>query len=92
MSKIIKTNLHKFVKNDIFTKRIKQIDEYFFFDDKLIKLTTKVEFEDGFKNYLLKSFVLEDILHELKKTSLSEVRLIGEDESSLCKGFLKKLN
>ena len=43
-----------------------------FFDDKLIKLTTNVEYEEGFKNYLLKSFVLEDILHELKKTSLSE--------------------
>ena len=61
-----------------------------FFDDKLIKLTTNVEYEEGFKNYLLKSFVLEDILHELK-TSLSEVRLIGDDESSLYKGFLKKI-
>jgi 8-oxo-dGTP pyrophosphatase MutT (NUDIX family) len=62
-----------------------------FFDDKIIKLTTKVEFEDGFKNYLLKSFVLEDILQELKKTSLSEVRLIGAEESSLFKEFLKKI-
>ena len=48
-------------------KKLNKLNGYFFFDDKLIKLTTKVEYEEDFKNYLLKSFVLEDILHELKK-------------------------
>ena len=48
-------------------KKLNELNGYFF-DDKLIKLTTtKVEYEEDFKNYLLKSFVLEDILHELKK-------------------------
>lgn len=62
-----------------------------FFDDKLIRLTTNIEYEKGFKNYLLKSFILEDILRELKKTSLPEIRLIGADKACLFEGFLKKI-
>ena len=38
---------------------------HIFFDDKIIKLTSVVEKEVGFKNYLLRSFDLESILYEL---------------------------
>ena len=64
---------------------------HIFFDDKIIKLTSVVEKEVGFKNYLLRSFDLESILYELKKSDLSEVRLVDADQSLLFELFLKKI-
>src|SRR5690554_5250058 len=62
-----------------------------FVNDKPIILTTKVEKEKGFKNYILKTVDLNKIVKELNKTSLNEVRLIHDDEDKLLKSFLKKL-
>lgn len=64
---------------------------HIFFDDKIIKLTSVVEQEAGFKNYLLRSFDLESVLYELKKSDLSEVRLVDVDQSLLFELFLKKI-
>ncbi|HLV14095.1 MAG TPA: NUDIX domain-containing protein [Xanthomarina sp.] len=62
-----------------------------FVNDKPIVLTTKVEKEKGFKNYILKTVDLNKVVKELNKTSLNEVRLIHDDEDKLLKKFLKKL-
>src|SRR5690606_22855219 len=62
-----------------------------FVNDKPIVLTTKVEKEKGFKNYILKTVDLNKVVKELNKTSLNEVRLIHDDEDKLIKKFLKKL-
>ena len=62
-----------------------------FVNDKPIVLTTKVEKENGFKNYSLKTVNLNKVVRELNKTSLKEVRLIHKNEEKLLKKFLKKL-
>src|SRR5690554_8069795 len=62
-----------------------------FVNDKPIVITTKVEKEKGFKNYILKTVDLNKVVKELNKTSLNEVRLIHDDEDKLLKKFLKKL-
>lgn len=62
-----------------------------FVNDKPIVLTTKVEEEDGFKNYLLSKVSIGKVIKVLNKTSLEEVRLIGKKEEKLLKKFLKKL-
>ena len=62
-----------------------------FVNDKPIVLTSKVEQEKGFKNYLLHSVDLNKVVRELNTTSLKEVRLIEKDEDKLLKKFLKKL-
>ncbi|WOD42596.1 NUDIX hydrolase [Hwangdonia lutea] len=62
-----------------------------FVNDKPIVLTTKVEKEDGFKNYLLKTVNMGKVIRKLNKTKLKEVRLIGKNEKKLLKKFLKKL-
>jgi len=62
-----------------------------FVNDKPIILTTKVEKEDGFKNYLLKTVDLGKVIRRLNRTKLNEVRLIGKKEKKLLKRFLKKL-
>ncbi|MGJ5643447.1 NUDIX hydrolase [Formosa sp. S-31] len=62
-----------------------------FVNDKPIILTTKVEQETYFKNYLLDTVQLGKVIKELNNTSLKEVRLIHKNEDKLLKKFLKKL-
>ncbi len=62
-----------------------------FVGDKPIILTTKVEQEAGFKNYLLDTVNIGKVIKELNTTSLEEVRLIHKNEDKLLKKFLKKL-
>lgn len=62
-----------------------------FVNDKPLILTTKVEKEDGFKNYLLKTVDMGKVIRKLNRTKLKEVRLIGKKEDKLLKRFLKKL-
>ena len=62
-----------------------------FVNDKPIILTTKVEQEVGFKNYLLNSVNILKVIKELNNGSLNEVRLIHKNEGKLLKKFLSKL-
>ncbi|MDO5977922.1 NUDIX hydrolase [Flavivirga spongiicola] len=62
-----------------------------FVGDKPIILTTKVEQEINFKNYLLDTVNIGKVIKELDTTSLKEVRLIHKNEDKLLKKFLKKL-
>lgn len=62
-----------------------------FVGDKPIVLTTKVEQETNFKNYLLNTVHIGKVIKELNTTSLKEVRLIHKDSDKLLKKFLKKL-
>lgn len=62
-----------------------------FVNDKPIILTTEVEKEAGFKNYLLKSVNISKVIKELNRSSIKEVRLIHDDKDKLLKKFLKKL-
>ena len=62
-----------------------------FVNDKPITLTTKVEQETDFKNYLLNTVHIGKVIKDLNTTSLKEVRLIHKDENKLLKKFLKKL-
>ncbi|WGD35198.1 NUDIX domain-containing protein [Olleya sp. YS] len=62
-----------------------------FVNDKPIYLTTKVEKETDFKNFLLKDANIELILKTLSKKSINSVRLIGHKEDKLLKSFKKKL-
>ncbi len=62
-----------------------------FVNDKPIVLTTKIEQEIGFKNYLLNTVHIGKVIKELNNTSLKEVRLIHKDPDKLLKKFLKKL-
>ncbi|MEZ4803840.1 MAG: NUDIX domain-containing protein [Gelidibacter sp.] len=62
-----------------------------FVNDKPIILTTEVGFETNFKNYLLDTVHIGKVIKELNSTDLEGVRLIGKNEHSLLKKFLKKL-
>lgn len=62
-----------------------------FVNDKPIILTTEVEKESKFKNYLLKSVDIRKVIKELNTTSMKEVRLVHHKEDKLLKLFLKKL-
>ncbi len=62
-----------------------------FVNDKPIVLTTVVEKEDGFKNYLLSKVKIGKVIKTLNNTNLPEARLIGKKEGKLIKKFLKKL-
>ena len=62
-----------------------------FVNDKPITLTTKVEQESDFKNYLLNTVHIGKVIKDLNTTSLNEVRLVHKDEDKLLKKFLKKL-
>ena len=62
-----------------------------FVNDKPIYLTTKVEKETDFKNFLLKDADIEFVLQTLSKKSIKSVRLIGHNEDKLLKSFKKKL-
>ncbi|MBD0830650.1 NUDIX hydrolase [Aestuariibaculum sediminum] len=62
-----------------------------FVGDKPIILTTKIEEETNFKNYLLDTVNIRKVIRELNTTDLQEVRLIHKNEDKLLKKFLKKL-
>ncbi|WP_298536235.1 NUDIX domain-containing protein [uncultured Algibacter sp.] len=62
-----------------------------FVGDKPIVLTTVVEKETYFKNYLLKTVNMAKVIRKLNTSSLKEVRLIHKKEDKLIKKFLRKL-
>jgi 8-oxo-dGTP pyrophosphatase MutT (NUDIX family) len=62
-----------------------------FVNNKPIILTSKVEKETNFKNYLLKTVHIGKVIKDLKNTNLESARLIDKDESKLLKNFLKLL-
>jgi len=64
---------------------------YIFVNDKPIILTTKVEKETDFKNFLLKDVDMDVVISTLNKNKIKSVRLIHHKEKSLLKVFLKKL-
>ena len=62
-----------------------------FVGDKPIILTTKVEQETNFKNYLLDTVNIGKIITEIKKKDIASIRLIDTDEKNMLKKFLKLL-
>lgn len=62
-----------------------------FVNNKPIILTSKVEKETNFKNYLLKTVHIGKVIKDLKNTNLKSARLIDKDENKLLKNFLKLL-
>ncbi|MDG1778793.1 MAG: NUDIX domain-containing protein [Flavobacteriaceae bacterium] len=62
-----------------------------FVGNKPIILTTTVEPETDFKNYLIDSVNIQKILRNLKKEKYKSIRLIGDNEKFLLKKFLKFL-
>ncbi len=62
-----------------------------FVGDKPIILTTLVEPEIDFKNYLLKTVNIGKTIKELENTKLKSVKLIDQNENKLLKKFLKLL-
>jgi ADP-ribose pyrophosphatase YjhB (NUDIX family) len=62
-----------------------------FVGHKPIILTTKVEQETNFKNYLLDTVNIGKVIKELRQSSLEEIRLIDKDKNVLIKKFMKLL-
>ena len=62
-----------------------------FVGDKPMVLTTVVEKETNFKNYLLSTANIVKIIRKLNASGISEARLIHKNEDKLLKKFLKKL-
>ncbi len=62
-----------------------------FVNNKPIILTSKVEKETNFKNYLLRTVHIGKVIKDLKGTNLESARLIDKDENKLIKNFLKLL-
>jgi|TARA_Y100000385_G_scaffold260974_1_gene291348 8-oxo-dGTP pyrophosphatase MutT (NUDIX family) len=62
-----------------------------FVGNKPIILTTKVESETNFKNYLIGSVDINKVLSKLKKNKYDAVHLIGSDKEVLLKKFLALL-
>ena len=62
-----------------------------FVNDKPIILTTKVEQESNFKNYLLDTVNIDKVIKDLQKKTIQSIRLIDLDKMTLIKKFLKKL-
>ncbi|GAA4936656.1 NUDIX domain-containing protein [Algibacter agarivorans] len=62
-----------------------------FVGDKPMVLTTVVEKETNFKNYLLSTANIVKIIRKLNTSAISEARLIHKNEDKLLKKFLKKL-
>lgn len=62
-----------------------------FVNDKPIILTTEVKKEKHFKNYLMGTVNIGQVIRELNTTDIEGVRLIGKNEEKLLKSFLKKL-
>lgn len=65
--------------------------QFVFVNDKPIILTTEVNKETDFKNFLLKDVSLSKVLKTLKKNRYNSVRLIHHNEKTLVKHFCKKL-
>jgi len=59
-----------------------------FVGNKPIVLTTKVEPESDFKNYLIDTVDINMVLYNLKKEKYKSIRLIGDNEEVLLKKFL----
>jgi 8-oxo-dGTP pyrophosphatase MutT (NUDIX family) len=62
-----------------------------FVGNKPIVLTTKVEPESDFKNYLIDTVDINKVLYNLKKEKYKSIRLIGDNEEVLLKKFLRLL-
>ena len=62
-----------------------------FVNNKPIYLTTTVEKETDFKNFLLKDADINVVIKTLGKKKINSVRLIGHAEDKLLKAFKKKL-
>ena len=62
-----------------------------FVGNKPIILTTVVEKETYFKNYLLATVNIKKVIRKLNTTNLEEVRLIHKNKDKLLKKFLNKL-
>ena len=62
-----------------------------FVNDKPIVLTTEIEQETYFKNYLLNNVKLGKVIRTLNTTKLQEARLIHKNKDKILKKFLKKL-
>jgi len=62
-----------------------------FVGDKPIILTTKVEQETDFKNYLLDTVSIDKVIRDIQKKSIASIRLIGKNKDTLIKIFLKLL-
>ncbi len=62
-----------------------------FVNQKPIILTTEVEREDGFKNYLLDTVNIGKIIKDINSNAVDQVRLIGSNKDKLLKQFLKLL-
>jgi len=62
-----------------------------FVGNKPIILTTKVETETNFKNFLIDSVDINKVLSKLKKDKYDAVHLIGFDKDELLKKFLSLL-
>ena len=62
-----------------------------FVGNKPIILTTKVEKETNFKNFLIDSVDINKMLSKLKKDKYDAVHLIGADKQLLLKSFLSLL-
>ena len=62
-----------------------------FVGNKPIILTTKVEKETNFKNFLIDSVDINKVLFKLKKDKYDAVHLIGADKQLLLKSFLSLL-
>ncbi|MBT8273373.1 MAG: NUDIX domain-containing protein, partial [Bacteroidia bacterium] len=65
--------------------------QHIFAGDKPIVLTTKVEQETNFKNYLLENANMTRVLKDLRRKEIAHVRLIGTNKNELMKQFLKLL-
>mgnify|MGYP001168015808 FL=1 len=59
--------------------------------NKPIMLSTKVEKENNFKNLMIDSIDIHEVLNLLKKEKYNSVRLIGSDSDELLDSFLKLL-
>ena len=62
-----------------------------FVGNQPIVLTTKVEPESDFKNYLIDTVDINKVLHNLKKEKYKSIRLIDDNEEVLLKKFLRLL-
>ncbi|RED47940.1 NUDIX hydrolase [Seonamhaeicola aphaedonensis] len=62
-----------------------------FVGDKPIVLTSEVEKETDFKNYLLDTVNIGKVIRDLRNSQWSEVRLIHKNPDKLLSKFLKKL-
>ncbi len=62
-----------------------------FVNDKPIILTSQVEKETDFKNFLLKDVDMDTVVRTLSNKKVKSVRLIHHSEKKMLKKFLKKL-